>query len=182
MTSKTAIQTIRTTVAEYVASLGVAGVNIEDSTAGRFVEVGRHAAKVEAVKARCPHVFVNARTDTYWLGQDADVASSLARAQAYVDAGADGAFVPGATDPDVLRAIAAGLPVPVNVLVVPGLSLGQLGALGIRRVSTGSLPFRCAVDAAVAVATTVRDGGSPAPATTYATMQERLSRFDSLGG
>jgi 2-methylisocitrate lyase-like PEP mutase family enzyme len=98
----------------------------------------------------------------------------------YVDAGADGVFVPGATDPDDLRALSAAIPVPLNVLVVPGLSLSELGELGVRRVSTGSLPYRAALDAAVGVATRVRDGGDAAPATPYPEVQERLRRHEQL--
>jgi 2-methylisocitrate lyase-like PEP mutase family enzyme len=168
-------------VADYVASLGVAGVNLEDSTAERLVAPEAHAAKVAAVKRRSPDVFVNARTDTYWLGQDANVAATLARAVAYADAGADGVFVPGATDPDDLRKLTAAIPVPVNVLVVPGLSLSELGALGVRRVSTGSLPYRAALDAAVEVATSVRDGRPVPQATAYPELQERLVRYRGLG-
>ena len=78
--------------------------------------------------------------------------------------------------PDDLRALTAGTPVPVNVLLVPGLTPAELGALGVRRVSTGSLPYRAAVDAAVAVATGVRAGGTPPRATPYAAMQQRLIR------
>lgn len=164
------------TVAEFVAGLGVAGVNIEDSTAERLVDPSTHAAKVAAVKQRAPDVFVNARVDTYWLGQDAEVAATLTRARAYVDAGADGVFVPGVTDPDEIRALADGIAVPVNVLVVPGLSLGELAGLGVRRVSTGSLPYRAAITAAVQVATAVRDGAPPPPATPYPELQEQLVR------
>ena len=90
-------------VADYVAELGVAGINLEDSTGERLVAPAAHAAKVAAVKARVPELFVNARVDTYWLGQDATVAATLARAAAYVEAGADGIFVPGATEPADLR-------------------------------------------------------------------------------
>jgi 2-methylisocitrate lyase-like PEP mutase family enzyme len=50
-------------------------------------------------------------------------------------------FVPGVTDPDEIRALCGAIPVPVNVLVVPDLSLEQTAALGVRRVSTGSLPY-----------------------------------------
>jgi 2-methylisocitrate lyase-like PEP mutase family enzyme len=163
-------------VAEYVAGLGVAGVNVEDSTAERLVAPAAHAAKVAAIKRRSPDVFVNARVDTYWLGQDATVAATLERAAVYVTAGADGIFVPGATDPDGLRALASAIPVPLNVLVVPTLSLEELGQLGVRRVSTGSLPYRAAVDAAVDVATSVRDGRQVPAATSYRDMQERLVR------
>jgi 2-methylisocitrate lyase-like PEP mutase family enzyme len=51
-------------------------------------------------------------------------------------AGADGVFVPGATEPDVLREVTAGLTAPVNTLVIPGLTVDELAALGVRQVST----------------------------------------------
>jgi 2-methylisocitrate lyase-like PEP mutase family enzyme len=167
-------------VADFVAGLGVAGINIEDSTAERLIAPEAHAAKVAAIKRRSPNVFVNARVDTYWLGQDATVQATLDRARAYVDAGADGIFVPGATEPEDLRRLCAGIPVPVNVLVVPGLSLAELAELGVRRVSTGSLPYRAAMDAAVEVAASVRDGRTPPQATAYPEMQRRLVRFEGL--
>ena len=87
-------------------------------------------------------------------------------------------FVPGASDPAQLRELTAAIPVPVNVLVLPGLSLPELAALGVRRVSTGSLPYRAAVDAAVDVAVAVRDGRPVPPATLYPAMQERLVRHE----
>jgi 2-methylisocitrate lyase-like PEP mutase family enzyme len=167
-------------VAGYVAALGSAGINIEDSSAERLIAPDAHAAKVAAIKRAAPDVFVNARIDTYWLGQDATVAATLARAAAYVEAGADGVFVPGATDPAELRELGAAIPVPLNVLVVPGLSLAELGALGVRRVSTGSLPYRAAVDAAVRVATSVRDGDVVPSATPYREMQARLADYARL--
>jgi 2-methylisocitrate lyase-like PEP mutase family enzyme len=165
-------------VAEYVAELGVAGINIEDSTAETLIAPQAFAVKVAAIKDRCPDLFVNARVDTYWLGEDATVASSLERAAAYVEAGADGIFVPGAADRAVLRELAAGVPVPLNVLVVPGLSLDELAALGVRRVSTGSLPYRAAVHAAVEVAGGVRDGRAIPEATPYPDLQARLVRYE----
>lgn len=168
-------------VADYAASLGVDGVNLEDSSGGALVDPALHAAKVAAVKSRAPGLFVNARVDTYWLGQDASVDASLARALAYVEAGADGVFFPGATAPADLRALTAGTPVPVNVLLVPGLTLAELGELGVRRVSTGSLPYRAALDAAVSVATEARAGRTPPKATPYATMQQRLVRHSQAG-
>jgi 2-methylisocitrate lyase-like PEP mutase family enzyme len=129
-------------VADFVASLGAAGVNLEDSTAERLVDPAAHAAKVAAIKRSSPGVFVNARVETFWLKVDDTVEATIARAARYVDAGADGIFVPGATEPAVIERLAAGIPLPLNVLVVPGLSLHRLGELGVRRVSTGSLPYR----------------------------------------
>jgi 2-methylisocitrate lyase-like PEP mutase family enzyme len=167
-------------VADYVTTLGAAGVNIEDSTSETLISPERHAAKVAAIKRQAPRVFVNARIDNYWLGQDAVVPAVLERAAAYVAAGADGIFVPGVTAPADLEALAARIPVPVNVLVVPALTISDLARLGIRRVSTGSLPYRAAIDAAVAVAAAVRDGNKPAPATPYPEAQARLSKYASL--
>lgn len=167
-------------VAEYVAGLGVAGINIEDSSDGRLIDPAAHAAKVAAIKRHSPGLFVNARVDTYWLGQDATVAATLDRAAAYVGAGADGIFIPGASDPADLRELTAAIPVPVNVLVVPALSLAELAGLGVRRVSTGSLPYRTAIDAAVEVATNVRGGQAVRAATPYPRMQERLVRYQEL--
>ena len=52
--------------------------------------------------------------------------------------------------------------------------LGLLARLGIRRVSTRSLPYRAAIDAAVTVATQVRDGRKPPTATPYPQAQASL--------
>jgi 2-methylisocitrate lyase-like PEP mutase family enzyme len=167
-------------VAGYVAGLGAAGINIEDSTVEKLISPQAHAAKVAAIKKRSPEVFVNARVDTYWLDRDANVSATLKRAEAYVEAGADGIFIPGASDPSDLRQLTANIPIPVNVLVVPGLSLAELADLGVRRVSTGSLPDRAAIHAAVEVARNVRDGVSPPAAAAYPAMQGRLVEFDGL--
>jgi hypothetical protein len=44
-------------------------------------------------------------------------------------------------------------------------------------VSTGSLPYRAAVDAAVAVANAARDAGELPAATPYPEAQARLARY-----
>ncbi|WP_431279179.1 isocitrate lyase/PEP mutase family protein [Leifsonia poae] len=164
-------------VASFVAGLGVSGVNIEDSAGGKLIDPAILAAKIAAIKDAAPDVFINARIDSYWFHEDDTVPAVLDRAKAYVDAGADGIFVPGATEPATLEELAEGIPLPLNVLIVPGLSLAELGNLGVRRVSTGSLPYRVAIDAAVGVAIALRDGGEVASATSYAESQQRLLDF-----
>jgi 2-methylisocitrate lyase-like PEP mutase family enzyme len=167
-------------VAAYVAqlaALGIAGVNLEDSVESRLVEPDGFADKVAAVKQAAPAVFVNGRVDTYWFHEDATVEATLARATAYVEAGADGIFVPGLTEPDAIRAIAAALPVPLNVLPVPGLSLADHGALGVRRVSTGSLPVRVALAAAVGAAAAVRNGTPLPESIPYPELQDLLTAY-----
>ena len=164
-------------VASYLAELGVAGVNIEDSTDERLVAPDRHAAKVAAIKAASPDLFVNARVDNYWLGQSANLDEALIRARAYVEAGADGIFVPGISRPDEIRTLTATLTVPVNVLPVPGMTVRELADLGVRRVSTGSLPYRAAIDAGVDVAIRLCDGETPPKATPYPQAQGRLVAY-----
>jgi 2-methylisocitrate lyase-like PEP mutase family enzyme len=152
-------------VADYVERLGpVAGVNLED----QLGDPATHAAVVAAVKARTPEVFVNARTDTYWLGRPS-LDETLERARTYVAAGADGIFVPGVTDEDEIAALAEALPVPLNVLFAPGKHpVARLAELGVARISTGSLLYRVALGAAIAAATGLRDGASEFKAPTYA--------------
>ncbi|MHA7268399.1 isocitrate lyase/PEP mutase family protein [Arthrobacter sp. HLT1-20] len=161
-----------------LAALGVAGVNLEDSFQGQLVDPAAFAAKVTAVKRRCPEVFVNARVDNFWFGENATVDAVLRRAQAYADAGADGIFVPGVVEADHISAITAGAGLPVNLLAHPSLTVAELGELGVRRVSSGSLPYRASVDAAVNVANALRDGTPTPTATSYWEMQARLVAFN----
>lgn len=167
-------------VADFVAELadlGVVGVNLEDSRDGHLVDPAVLAAKVAAIRRHSPDVFVNARVDNFWFDEEATVQGVLLRALAYADAGADGIFVPGVTDPVDIRSITAGIGLPVNVLAHPTLTVAELGALGIRRVSSGSLPYRAAVDAAVHVAVALRDNQQTPAATSYWEMQSRLEAF-----
>lgn len=160
-----------------LADLGVAGVNLEDSAAGHLVAPGIAADKIAAVKRVRPDVFVNARLDNFWFGEQASVEAVLARARLYTAAGADGIFMPGLSSATDIRVIAVALDLPLNVLPHPSLTVPELGALGVRRVSTGSLPYRAAIGSAVAVAGTLRDGGLPPAAPSYAEMQARLEDF-----
>ncbi|MFL4475640.1 isocitrate lyase/phosphoenolpyruvate mutase family protein [Paeniglutamicibacter sp. MACA_103] len=175
-----------TEVAEFVAelaALGVAGVNLEDSRDGHLVDPETAGAKIAAIKQRSPGVFINARVDNFWLSEQATVDAVLERARAYADAGADGIFVPGLGADDDIRGITAGTRLPVNVLAHPTLGVAELGELGVRRVSSGSLPYRAAVDAAVNAVNALRDGKQAPAATPYWEMQSRLEAFqlDSAG-
>jgi 2-methylisocitrate lyase-like PEP mutase family enzyme len=167
-------------VATYVAelgSLGIAGVNLEDSRDSHLVAPDEMAAKIAAVKDAAPEVFVNARVDTYWFHQEESLDATLHRATAYVAAGADGIFVPGLGDPDTIRSITGALSAPVNLLPIAGRSLADLGELGVRRVSTGSLPYRAAVSVAVASAAAVRDGTALPQSIPYGELQGLLTAY-----
>jgi 2-methylisocitrate lyase-like PEP mutase family enzyme len=66
---------------------------------------------------------------------------------------------------------------PVNVLAIPGHSLTDLAELGVRRVSTGSLPYRAAIHAAAQAVVAIRDATELPAADAYPDMQERLVRY-----
>ncbi|MEU6477583.1 isocitrate lyase/phosphoenolpyruvate mutase family protein [Streptomyces sp. NPDC047017] len=153
---------------------GAVGVNLEDGCG----PLARHAAKIAAVKSAVPGLFVNARTDTYWLG-DGDETDTLRRLDAYQQAGADGVFVPGLAEPRAIAALVRRVGVPLNILYSPaGPALPRLAGLGVSRVSLGSLPYRLALGAAVAAATAVAAGQAPqGTALSYEEVQA-LSRPD----
>ncbi|MFI9153994.1 isocitrate lyase/phosphoenolpyruvate mutase family protein [Streptomyces sp. NPDC053367] len=139
-----------------LAAVGAVGINLEDGLG----PVALHAEKIAAVKAAAPGLFVNARTDTYWSAHGEGTAERVAACQ---EAGADGVFVPGLTDPGEIAAVLRDLDVPLNVLYTPGgPSVPRLTDLGVHRISLGSLLYRRALGAAVEAALAVRDGREPA--------------------
>ena len=169
------------TAGENVAAIvraGGVGINIEDGTA----PPDALCAKIEHVRRATASsgvdVFINARTDVYLRGlvpAEGRVEESLARAERYRKAGADGLFVPGVTDAQEIRALASGQPMPLNILVRPGLPGGdELRALGVRRLSAGSWLTAAAYGRVAALASAFLKDGVSAPlfegATSYAEM------------
>ncbi|MFG3707251.1 isocitrate lyase/phosphoenolpyruvate mutase family protein [Micromonospora sp. NPDC047670] len=163
-------------LAAELAALGVVGINIEDGRGdGDLDPPELTAAKVAAVKAAVPDLFVNARTDTWWLGVPDPLPETLRRAREYRNAGADGIFVPGTPDAGTIATLVARVDAPLNVLHRPGgPTLDELRSLGVARVSTGSLLFRVALGAALDALDTVRSGAALQEPPSYAEVQ-RLS-------
>ncbi len=132
-----------------VLAAGAVAVNLEDVAPGAgdgLRDPADQAERVSAARAAAEafgvHLFINARIDTYLRGigdpgQRFDDTAS--RAAAYLEAGADGIFVPGVVDPATITALVAAIPAPLNVLVGPGApSVSELDSLGVRRISLGS--------------------------------------------
>ncbi|MFC0505854.1 isocitrate lyase/PEP mutase family protein [Micromonospora costi] len=147
-----------------LAGLGAVGINLEDGRSdGSLAPVAETAAAVAAVKAAVPDLFVNARTDAWWLGVPDPLGEALERGRAYRAAGADGIFAPGAPDAATIGVLTAAVDAPLNVLHRPGgPDLAELARLGVARVSTGSLPFRVALGAALATVDALRAGPTDA--------------------
>jgi len=125
-----------------LADLGVAGINIEDGPD----EPALVAHKVEAIRGAVSKagadLFVNVRTDVFLASlveESERVEESIARGKLYLGAGADGLFIPGIVQPNDIRAVVAGVPLPLNAMAWPGLAdAAELGRLGVRRLSAGS--------------------------------------------
>jgi 2-methylisocitrate lyase-like PEP mutase family enzyme len=131
-----------------VIDAGAVGINFEDG--GRDPEL--HARKVAAARAAADRtgvpLFINARTDVYLrkLAEgEAAFVETVRRGRLYAEAGASGVFTPGAVDEGLIGRLAEALPLPLNVMLLPGLApAARLQALGVRRLSSATAPFRLA--------------------------------------
>jgi len=141
------------TVAETVTlalAAGAAGGNIEDFTGDQAkplydpqLAVERiAAARAVADPADNPFVLVG-RSDALLTGRP--VAEAIDRANAYLAAGADCAFVPGASDAATIALLVRELTGPLNVvmgLTGSTLTVAELADLGVRRVTVGGSLIR----------------------------------------
>lgn len=174
-------------LAAELASLGAAGINVEDAAPdGALRPPGMQAEIIRAIVAAAPELFVNARTDTYWLRvgpPESRLAETITRLKAYEDAGASGAFVPGLWEPQAVAAVTDQVGLPLNLLWRSEEDMAELAAVGVARISTGSAPYRRALAAAVATAIAARDGvAPPAPDVPYAHLLDLLkSRQEEPG-
>lgn len=166
-------------LAAELAGLGVAGINLEDASAGGTLrDPAAQARIIGAVRAAAPDLFVNARTDVFWLKYGpatGRLAETLGRLAAYAGAGAHGVFVPGLTELGDIEAVTSQIAQPLNLLWQPGLDVPRLAAAGVARISTGSGPYRRALAAGLATAVAARDAARPpGPDVTYADLMDAL--------
>ena len=102
------------------------------------------------------------RAECYLTGHADPLAEAIRRLTAYADAGADVLFAPGAaTRADIAAIVSAVAPRPVNVVMsrFTGLTVADLAALGVRRISVGGALTRVAWTAfAQAAQAIARDG------------------------
>lgn len=141
-----------------LADAGAAGCSIEDfnPATGRIepleVAVTRVGATVAAAHELDDPIVVTARCENHLYGVD-DLDDTIARLVAYVGAGADVVYAPWLKDGDAIARVVRETGIPVNVLAAPGVPpVPELGRLGVRRVSTGSLLASAAYGALVTAA------------------------------
>ena len=132
---------------------GVAGLSIEDSTGDAAqplyevsVAVDRIRAARRAIDATGGDTLLVGRAECFFVGRT-DLTETISRLQAYSNAGADCLYAPGIREPDQIRAVVEAVaPKPVNLLVgwPSELTMQQIAALGVRRVSVGGALARAA--------------------------------------
>jgi 2-methylisocitrate lyase-like PEP mutase family enzyme len=145
-----------------VIDTGAAGCSLEDATYDEerpLYSVEEAAERVAAARAAidaagAPFV-LTARAECFLMGTPDPLADAIRRLQAYQEAGADCLYAPGLTTRDEIAAVIQSVDRPLNVLAGLGstpLSIPDLAALGVRRVSLGSglaqFAYAMAIDAA----------------------------------
>jgi 2-methylisocitrate lyase-like PEP mutase family enzyme len=149
-----------------IAEAGAVGGSIEDwDPSGRIYELGhateRVAAATEAARNLAFPFTLTARAENHIHGVT-DLDDTIARLQAFEQAGADCLYAPGLRTETEVRAVCDAVSKPVNVLVLPGLTLAEIVDGGAQRISVGGALTWVATKAMADAATALRDGDSSA--------------------
>lgn len=146
---------------------GIAGLSIEDST--RAGEEPLYAfdfavARIKAARAAIDKsgtgVLLTARSEGFIAGRP-DLAETTKRLQAYAAAGADCLFAPGLSNKEDIAAIVKAVaPKPVNLIGGPPLTVAEIAALGVRRISVGGSLARAAWNGFAAAAKEIAEQGT----------------------
>ena len=181
---ESAAETIR-----QAAAAGLAGASIEDvaghGNAGPYeiaLAADRIRAAAEVVRGLPFRFTLTARAENYLVGRP-DLKDTIARLQAFQEAGADVLYAPGLTTKEDIGAVVRAVDRPVNVIMgLQGaqLSLAELSALGVKRISVGSALARAALGAFLRAAREMHDRGTFEFAAEAVTFREITAMFEAL--
>jgi len=146
---------------------GLSGCSVEDYTMRADDPIydlalarERVAAAAEAAHAGAVHLVLTARAENHIRGRQ-DLPDTIARLQAYQDAGADVLYAPGLSTADDIRAVITSVDRPVNVLALPNApTVDELAELGVGRISVGGAFALVALGAVVEAARELKDQGT----------------------
>lgn len=151
------------------AQAGLAGGSIEDASGDEAnpiydfaLAVERVQAAVEAARSLDFPFVLTARAENFWHGRR-DLDDTIRRLQAFERAGADVLYAPGLRTLDEIRAVASAVGKPLNVVMSsadPSLTVAQLAAAGVRRISVGGALTRLALGAVMRAAQEMKERGS----------------------
>ncbi|HEY0220422.1 MAG TPA: isocitrate lyase/phosphoenolpyruvate mutase family protein [Afipia sp.] len=168
---------------------GVAGLSIEDATGDPAMPLFESGAAVERIKAARAaidasgeNVMLIGRCEGFLLGET-DIDKVIERLKAYSQAGADCLYPPGVKSKEHVAAVVKALgPKPVNILMgAPGMSVAELAALGVRRISVGGAMARTAWAAFLHASKDILENGSFAEfgtAISYADLNGMFAKMD----
>jgi 2-methylisocitrate lyase-like PEP mutase family enzyme len=147
--------------------VGLVGGSIEDATgdpSSPIYEFQLAVARVAAAShvARGRPFMLTARAENFLYGRP-DLDDTIRRLQAFAEAGADVLYAPGLPSLDAMRAVCTSVPKPVNVVMglrQPVLSVDELAAVGVKRISVGGSFARAALGAFIRAAQEVKDRGT----------------------
>lgn len=144
---------------------GIAGCSIEDYGAdgGLYpfsLAVDRVRAAVDAIPRGADPLVLTARCENHLRGNP-DLADTIARLQAFQEAGADVLYAPALMAIDDIAQVLRSIDRPLNVLLLPGgPSAAQLMGMGVRRISVGGALATAAYASLVDAAEELRAGES----------------------
>jgi 2-methylisocitrate lyase-like PEP mutase family enzyme len=151
------------------AATGLAGGSIEDMSRQPEHSIYEHEYAVERVRAAAEvvralpcHFTLTARAENYLAGRP-DLKDTIRRLQAYQEAGANVLYAPGLSNKEDIATVVRSVDRPVNVVMgLQGvqLSLAELSAMGVRRISVGSALSRAALGAFLRAAREMREYGT----------------------
>lgn len=151
------------------AEAGLVGGSIEDFTGDRDdpiydIEAAADRIRASAEAARkLPFKFMLcARAENYLNGRP-DLADTIRRLQAYQEAGADVLFAPGLNTSEEVREVCRSIDRPFNIVRGPRkeiLTVEQVGALGVKRISTGGMMHAVAMSAMIGAAREIAESGA----------------------
>lgn len=147
---------------------GIAGLSIEDATGDAGdplhpidIAVARLRAARAAIDASGGETLLVGRAENFIVGRP-DLDDTLARLRAYAEAGADCLYAPGIRSREQIAAVVAAVaPKPVNLLVgsASELTVSDIAALGVRRISVGGALARSAWGGFIRAAKSIADEG-----------------------
>ena len=162
-----------------VAAAGAVGGSIEDyDPTGEIYELShaaeRIAAAAEAARRLGFPFMLTARAENHIRGNP-ELTDTVARLQAYEEAGADVLYAPGLRNAEEIGTVCRAVSKPVNVLAVPELSFAEIIAAGAQRVSVGGALTWVAVAAMAKAAEAIREDGD------FSALAARLPLDDWFG-
>lgn len=151
------------------AEAGLVGGSIEDFTGDRSNPIHSIEAAADRIRAaseaakKLPFKFMLCARAENFLNNRPDLGDTIKRLQAYQEAGADVLFAPGLNTSEDVRTVIAEIDRPFNIVRGPRkeqLTVAEVGALGVKRISTGGMMHAVAASAMIAAGKEMLEQGT----------------------